>query len=113
MRKTHRKIAACTCAAGIAINGYTAPSRSACPHPAIVENRFNPVAPNLIVLLNDGFEQFQTAHALSDKYHFKVLAIFRTVRSFSISDIDVTIVPMLQCEPSIKVLSFDIPVIAN
>jgi hypothetical protein len=83
---------------------------AACPHPVTLEGHFDARAPNLTVLLNDGFEPSATAHMLAEKYHFTVLAVFtHAVKAFAIKDIDVAIIPLLQCEPSISVLSFDAP----
>jgi hypothetical protein len=104
-------VIAATPAAG---SSAPAPQSPACSHPVMLEGHFDARAPNLSVLLKAGFEPYATANMLAQKYHFKILAVFtHAVKAFAIGDIDAAIIPLLQCEPSIDVLSFDIPTTAT
>jgi len=47
------------------------------------------------------------ANMLAKKYHFTLLAVWTYFHGFAIKDIDLALIPLLQCEPTIKVLSFD------
>jgi hypothetical protein len=81
-----------------------------CAHPAKLEGHFDAKAPNLIVVFRDGFEPYATTGMLAQKYHLTVSWIFaHALHGFAISDIDVSMIPQLQCEPSIDSLSFDAP----
>src|ERR1700682_1781919 len=88
----------------------SAPKSSLCAHPAKLEGHLDARAPDLGIILRHGFDPAETAHALAQKYHFRISAIFTTAfRGFFIKGIDVAIIPRLRCEPSIDTLSFDIP----
>jgi hypothetical protein len=80
---------------------------SRCSHPVPVEGHFDAQAPNLTVQVETGVDPYATARKLAHKYHFNLLAVFsHAVRAFVIKDIDPAIIPMLQCEHGIKLLSF-------
>ena len=83
---------------------------AACTHPATVDGHFDPKAPNLTVLVRNGFEPRATAELLAQKYHLTLAWVYTyALRGFAIKDIDVSLIPKLQCEPSIELLSFDLP----
>jgi hypothetical protein len=84
------------------------PHKPACSHPAAVEGRFELKAPNLIVEVKDGTDPYALARILAQKHHFTVLAVFsHALRAFVIKDIDFAVIPRLQCERGVKLLSFD------
>jgi len=89
---------------GIAVAGVT----PACPHPVIVEGHFDARAPHLHVLVKADSDPHATANMLAQKYHFTILAIWtHAAHGFAIKDIDLALIPLLQCEPSVEILSFD------
>ena len=88
----------------------SAQASSHCPHSAAVEGYFDAKAPNLTVQFRAGFAPYATARMLAQKYHLTVSWVYaHALSGFTIKNIDVSLIPRLQCEPSIKVLSFDAP----
>jgi hypothetical protein len=84
------------------------PKALPCSRPVKVEGEFNPRLPNLLITFKDGIDPTAAAERLARKYRFKIGAIWTALGGFFIRNIDVKIVPLLQCEPTINLMSFDV-----
>ncbi|MBS0380664.1 MAG: hypothetical protein JSS29_19450 [Proteobacteria bacterium] len=59
-------------------------------------------------MLRKGSDPPDVARKLAQKYHFTVMSVWsHAILGFVIRNIDLHLIPVLQCEPDIEQLSFD------
>src|SRR5580658_6862025 len=75
-----------------------------CSRPATLKGHREDEVPTASVFLNEGFDPYKTARLLLQKYHFTLLIVVPGDRAFYATDINRAVIPLLQCEPSVKAL---------
>jgi hypothetical protein len=83
-----------------------------CPHPAPIENQFNPAAPNLIVMIQKDADLLNVSARIASTYAVHPW-VLRLIHGLLLTHISEDLIERLRCEPDIEGLSYDVPMSIN
>ena len=77
-----------------------------CSDPAELKGHFDSRAPGLFIKFKHGIDPNAAAVRLAEKYHFKIASRYSWGAIYSL-DIDLGLLPQVQCEPEVEYLEFN------